>query len=146
MWIYGGGPPDRPVVWYQYADTRNGEVPLDFLYPQEGEVPNGAMYLVSDGYEGYNALSKMPGILAPCACWAHVRRKFVDATHGRKNTAAAYQMVALIRKLYQFECAAEEKTREVRQAIRQTQAAPILRMETFRSITIKSKTPSDLLL
>ena len=126
MWVYGGGPPDRPVIWYQYADTRSGEVPLDFLYPQEGEAPDGAMYLVSDGYEGYNALSKMPGILAPCACWAHVRRKFVDATHGRKNTAAAHQMVALIRKLYQVERIAEEKTAEVRKAIRQTQAAPIL--------------------
>jgi transposase len=126
MWVYGGGPPDRPVIWYQYADTRGGEVPLNFLYPQEGEAPDGAMYLVSDGYEGYNALSKMPGILAPCACWAHVRRKFVDATHGRKNTAAAHQMVALIRKLYQVERAAEEKTAEARQAIRQTQAAPIL--------------------
>ena len=126
MWVYGGGPPDRPVIWYQYADTRSGEVPLDFLYPQEGEARDGAMYLVSDGYEGYNALSKMPGILAPCACWAHVRRRFVDATHGRKNTAAAHQMVALIRKLYQVERTAEEKTAEARQAIRQTQAAPIL--------------------
>ena len=126
MWVYGGGSPDRPVIWYQYANTRSGEVPLDFLYPQEGEAPDGAMYLVSDGYEGYNALSKMPGILAPCACWAHVRRKFIDATHGRKNTAAAHQMVALIRKLYQVERAAEEKTAEARQAIRQIQAAPIL--------------------
>jgi len=71
MWVYGGGPPDRPVIWYQYADSRGGDVPLEFLYPQEGDSPDGAMYLVTDGYEGYNALSKTPGILAPCACWAH---------------------------------------------------------------------------
>lgn len=126
MWVYGGGPPDRPVIWYQYADSRGGDVPLEFLYPQEVDSPDGAMYLVTDGYEGYNALSKTPRILAPCACWAHVRRKFVDATHGRKNTAAAHQMVALIRKLYQVERAVREETVEKRKAIRQAQAKPIL--------------------
>jgi hypothetical protein len=29
------------------------------------------MYLVTDGYEGYNALSESPGILGHGACWAH---------------------------------------------------------------------------
>jgi len=126
MWVYGGGQPDRPVIWYQYADTRSGDVPLEFLASQEEDSLEGAMYLVTDGYEGYNALSKTPGILGHCACWAHARRKFVDATHGRKNSAAAHQMVALIRKLYQVERAAEEKTAEARKAIRQAQAEPIL--------------------
>ena len=126
MWVYGGGPPDRPVVWYQYASTRSGDVPLDFLYP-EGEAPvEKAMYLMTDGYEGYNALSKLPGILGHAACWAHVRRKFVEATHGRKNTAAAHQMVALIRKLYLVERATVEEMPEARQAIRRAQAAPVL--------------------
>ena len=126
MWVYGGGPPDQPVIWYQYADTRSGEVPLEFLQSQKVNSSNGAMYLLTDGYEGYNALSKTAGILGHAACWAHVRRKFVDATHGRKNTAAAHQMVALIRKLYQVERGAGEKTAEARKAIRQAQAEPIL--------------------
>ena len=86
------------------------------------------MYLITDGYTGYNGLSQMPGILGHAACWAHVRRRFVDATHGRKNTAAAHQMVALIRKLYQIERSAKEadKSPDERQAIRQEQAGPIL--------------------
>lgn len=126
MWVYGGGPPDKPVVWFQYADTRSGDVPVEFLYPKEEEPPGGSMYLVTDGYGGYNALSKTPGILGHGACWAHVRRKFVEATHGRKNTAAAHQMVALIRKLYQVERATREKTPQARKAIRQEQAGPIL--------------------
>ncbi len=88
MWVYGGGPPDKPVIWYQYADSRSGEVPERFLL-EEGDFSSGAMYLVTDGYEGYNALSKSPLILGHAACWAHVRRRFVEATHGRKNTAAA---------------------------------------------------------
>jgi len=29
MWLYRGGPPDQPVIWYQYADTRSGTVPVD---------------------------------------------------------------------------------------------------------------------
>ena len=126
MWVYGGGPPDKPVVWYQYADSRSGDVPEEFLYPKAEDPPDGAMYLVTDGYEGYNALSKSPGILGHGACWAHVRRRFVEATHGRKNTAAAHQMVALISKLYQIERAARDKTPQERAAIRQKKAAPIL--------------------
>ena len=126
MWVYGGGPPDKPVIWYQYADTRSGDVPEEFLYPKGEDPPGGAMYLVTDGYDGYNALSKAPGILGHAACWAHVRRRFVEATHGRKNTAAAHQMVALIRKLYQVERTARGRPPEERKAIRLAQAEPIL--------------------
>jgi transposase len=126
MWVYGGGPPDKPVVWYQYADSRSGDVPEEFLYPKAEDPLEGTMYLVTDGYEGYNALSKSPGILGHGACWAHVRRRFVEATHGRKNTAVAHQMVALISKLYQVERMARDKTPQERAAIRQKKAAPIL--------------------
>jgi transposase len=126
MWVYGGGPPDKPVIWYQYADTRSGKVPEAFLCPKEDDSPGLILYLITDGYSGYNALSKKPGILGHAACWAHVRRKFVEATQGRKNTAAAHQMVALIGKLYQIERAAKEHTPEERKAMRQEQAKPIL--------------------
>ena len=126
MWVYGGGPPDKPVIWYQYADTRSGDVPEEFLYPKAENPPDGAMYLVTDGYEGYNALSESPGILGHGACWAHVRRRFVEATHGRKNTAPAHQMVALISKLYQVERAVRNKSAQEREAIRRKKATPIL--------------------
>jgi transposase len=126
MWVYAGGPPDQPVIWYQYADTRRGEVPEAFLYPKGEDPPDGARYLVTDGYEAYNALAKLPGILGHAACWAHVRRRFIEATHGRKHTAAAHQMVALIHKLYQVERAARDKTPEARKAIRDAQAKPLL--------------------
>jgi hypothetical protein len=126
MWVYGGGPPDKPVIWYQYADSRGGEIPVDFLFPTEEVPPTCGMYLVTDGYEGYNALSRSTGILGHGACWAHVRRRFVEATHGRKNTAAAHQMVALIHKLYQVERAVRDKSPEERVVIRQKKSAPIL--------------------
>jgi transposase len=126
MWVYGGGPPDKPVIWFQYADTRSGDVPKAFLYPKESDPPDGGMYLVSDGYDGYNAVSRSPGILGHGACWTHVRRRFVDATHGRKNTAVAHQMVALISKLYKVERTARKMTPKERKALRLKQSAPIL--------------------
>jgi len=61
MWVYCGGPPEQPVVWYQYADSRSGQVPLDFLFPEGAALPQTGMYLVSDGYAGYHALAKPPG-------------------------------------------------------------------------------------
>jgi transposase len=50
----------------------------------------------------------------------------VDATHGRKNTAAAHQMVALIRKLYEVERTAREEDPETRKTLRQAHSCPIL--------------------
>lgn len=126
MWVYGGGPPDQPVIWYQYADTRSGGVPVEFLFPANEQRPKCEMYLVTDGYDGYNALAKLPEIAGHGACWAHVRRRFVEATHGRKNTAAAHQMVALIAKLYQVERAAREQSPQERKALRRKKAAPVL--------------------
>ncbi len=73
MWVYGGGSPDKPVIWYQYADTRSGDVPLELMHSQERDSINGEMYLVTDGYDGYNPLSRTPCIMGHAACWAHVR-------------------------------------------------------------------------
>ncbi len=115
------------MIWHQYADSRRGEVPVEFLYPKEGDHPPvESMYLITDGYSGYNGLSQLSGILGHAACWAHVRRKFVEATLGRKSTAATHQIVALIRKLYQVERAARYMTPEERKSIRQVQSEPIL--------------------
>jgi transposase len=36
-------------------------------------------------------------------CWAHVRRKAVEAANGRTKTDAAHAFVALIGKLYDIE-------------------------------------------
>ncbi len=77
MWVYRGGLPDKPVIWYQYADNRSGQVPVDFLYPQQDrdkDTEAGRSFtILTDGYSGYNALSKMPGVSGHAACWAHAR-------------------------------------------------------------------------
>jgi transposase len=130
MWVYRGGLPDRPVIWYQYADSRSGQVPVDFLYPEEAldtyTEAGRSFTILTDGYSGYHALSKMPGVTGHAACWAHVRRKFVEASQGRKNTAAAHQMVAFIGKLYQIERGIKDKTLDERNVIRAEKAKPIV--------------------
>lgn len=128
MWVYRGGTPNAPVIWYEYAETRSGEVPLQFLYPPDEPHPpeNWKAYLQTDGYAGYNALAEQPNILGHAACMAHARRKFVEATKGRKNTAAAHQMVALIGKLYGIERRIKAFTAEEKKTVRQEEAKPIL--------------------
>ena len=70
MWIFRGGDPQRPVLRYQYHPTRAGSVPLTYLAGFKG-------YVQTDGYNGYDALGRKPGIVM-VGCWAHARRKFHD--------------------------------------------------------------------
>ncbi len=126
MWVYKGGPPEQPIIWFEYSDSRQSSVPIDFLTPENGESPEDAINIMTDGYAGYNALSKMPCIKNHAVCWAHARRKFVEASQGRKNTAAAHQMVSLIAKLYQIEREAKDQTAEQRKSLRHEKAVPIL--------------------
>ena len=99
---------------------------MDFLYPDDKEHFAHSITLMTDGYAGYNQLRKMPGIGHHAGCWAHARRKFVEASKGRKNTAAAHQMVALIGKLYQIERDIKDKSAEEKALIRQEKATPII--------------------
>lgn len=126
MWVYKGGSPDRPVILFQYADTRSGSVPVDYLYSEDSVIPEHELSIMTDGYAGYNALASQAEIKHHAVCWAHARRKFIEASKGRKNTAAAHQMVVMIGKLYQIEREAKEKTAAERKALRQKKAKPIM--------------------
>jgi transposase len=55
-----------------------------------------------------------------------VRRKFVEAAAGRKNTAAAHQMVALIGQLYAVERTLRDNSPAARKAAREARSKPIL--------------------
>ncbi len=49
MFVYKGGPPDKPVIWYDYADNKGSQVPLDCLFPPGQAIPEStAMTLVTD--------------------------------------------------------------------------------------------------
>ena len=55
MWVQTGGPPDNPVVLYDYDASRSAKVPTRLLEGFEG-------YLMTDGYDGYNAIAGTVGI------------------------------------------------------------------------------------
>jgi len=120
MWVQVGGPPDKPVVIYDYDPSRSGSVPTRLLLGYEG-------YLMTDGYDGYNALANTKGI-EHLVCWAHVRRKFVEATRvqakGKKGRAD--EAVALIGKMYRIERDCKDAKDEERFLARQQLSLPIL--------------------
>ncbi|MCR9260210.1 MAG: IS66 family transposase [Pseudomonadaceae bacterium] len=61
----------KPAILYHYDPSLSQQVPKDLR-------PDYSGYLQSDGYAGYNALLSEPNITG-LGCWAHVRRKFMDA-------------------------------------------------------------------
>lgn len=130
MWVYRGGPPGQPVIWFQYAASRAAKVPHDFLFPDEAPPDEAAsapcFYLQSDGYSAYHVLARHDAVRDHMACWAHVRRGYVDAAKARQRTGAAHQMVAMIGKLYQVERDLKDLTPEARRVARQERARPIL--------------------
>jgi len=76
MWVFCGGPLDAPAVLYQYHPTRSGKVVRDMLENYMG-------YVQSDGYSGYDQLSRKQGVVH-LGCLIHARRKFVEVNKGRK--------------------------------------------------------------
>ena len=79
MWLYRTGNDGKaPIVLYDYQPSRNGDHAADFLRNFSG-------YIHSDGYSGYNKLTN----ITRCGCWAHLRRKFVEALPSKKDANAA---------------------------------------------------------
>ncbi len=123
VWVQKGGPPQKPVILYDYDPGRGAAVPMQLLEGFKG-------YLQTDGYAGYNAVVTSNN-LTHVGCMAHARRKFSDAVkaQGRnKKRGKAHRGLVLIQKLYRVEQQARKLklTPEKRDALRQKQAKPIL--------------------
>lgn len=124
MWAFCGGPPGIAIRWFEYAPSRGAEVPRRVLFPSDADPPS-PFYLQSDGYSAYQVLATAPQIIDHAGCWAHVRRKFVEAASGR-NSSAAQQMVALIGELYAVERRVREADAQTRERERNAHSRPIL--------------------
>ena len=75
MWLYrSGNDGNHPIVLYDYQPSRNGDHAVNYLKDFKG-------YVHSDGYSGYNKLTGITRV----GCWAHLRRKFVEAITQKKN-------------------------------------------------------------
>lgn len=120
MWVQSGGPPDRSVVLFDYDPSRSGRVATRLLDGFRG-------YLMSDGYEGYNAAATSPGIVH-LACWAHARRRFIEAqrVQAKGKTGKADVGVNYIARLYAIEKTLVGLPPEERTAIRQEKSIVVL--------------------
>jgi len=119
MWITGNFT-EQPIVLFHYADTRSQTVPLDYLNED-------VTALMVDGYDGYQpACDKYT--ITRLGCWAHARRKFVDAQklQGKGKTGKADQALAFIQKLYVIEKRIKNKPPDEKYEIRQQEAKPII--------------------
>ncbi len=128
MWIFRGGDPQKPSIIYQYSPTRSGDVAAALLGEYQGCVQ-------TDGYGGYDFLDTRKGI-THLGCWAHVRRKFMDAQKAGggkvKKSGSADVALSFIRKLYGVEKKAKSVTLtpDQRVELRRQESLPVL--ENFR--------------
>lgn len=125
MWVMRGGPPGKPIVVFRYRQTRSGEFVRGYLKDWNGT-------LVCDGYAGYDSGGRGTGIRL-AGCWAHVRRKFVEAVKLSKGEGCATEAVEQIRELYQVEDEARKGNLDfdrIRE-LRQSKSKPVL--ERFKA-------------
>ena len=107
--------------WYEFTESRKRDGPARVLMDFTG-------YLQADAYGGYDHLFA-PGGAREVACWAHVRRKFVDAE--ATDPMLAKEAVERIRVLFHLEEQAKELSDTARAALRSERATPLL--EEFRA-------------
>jgi len=84
-------------------------------------------YLMTDDYAGYNALGAQEGV-ERLGCWAHARRKFVEAqkVQPKWKTGRADIALKLISKLYGIEIAYKQSSDEARKKGRQDLSLKVL--------------------
>ena len=97
MWVQTGGPPDKPVILCDYSTSQAQDVSTGLLDGYRG-------YVMTYDYAGYSALGAQAEV-ERLGCWAHARRKFVEAqkVQPKGKTGRADIALNLIDKLHGIE-------------------------------------------
>ena len=138
----GSGPPIR---LFSYTPGRGGT----HAQPLYDGIKPGAV-LMSDGYEVYNAIAAVRGVIH-LGCWAHARRYFVEAEAAipkaaRGSESLATQFIAAISELYAIEAKAKDLSVEQRGQQRQQLSKPVLlKIEGLLLQHLHAVTPGSLL-
>lgn len=128
-----GGPPDQPVVLFDYDPSRAGSVPVRLLEGFTG-------VLQADGYSGYGQVCRANDITR-IGCWDHARRKFVEASKAApssgksKKTRTTKADVALghINKLYAIERQLKDKGASIEERYRVRQELSLPQLDTLKA-------------
>ena len=124
LWALRAGPPGAQVVLFHYDERRNYEALSSWLSEPLKQF-NGV--IVTDEHKPYARLaSETTGILARGGCWAHCRRKYVDAIKGRRDDSEAHKLVAKIAKLYALEAKVQSAAYDQRLILRERLIRPWL--------------------
>jgi len=115
MWVFARAGP-KPIIVFDYAPTRSGEHASAFL-----DDFSGALH--ADGFDGCNAT----GATLRLGCMAHLRRKFFDAWKalGEPSKGIAFDVLGIIRDIYEQEKIVRGKAPELRQKHRQEFTRPL---------------------
>ena len=117
-WLWVLGRPGGDVI-FEFHPGRGKEFAQELVGGFKG-------YLQRDGYGVYGALARENRQLIPVGCWAHARRKFVEALEEQPNEATA--VVEELRKIYMVERHARDECLrpEQRHQLRQELSVPII--------------------
>ena len=142
LWTYvrddrPAGDDTAPAVWFAYSEDRKGEHPRQHLKNFKGA-------LQADAYAGFHHLYG-DGAIYEVACWAHARRKFheIHAIHASPTTTEALTRIGA---LYAIEEEIRGKSADLRLAVRQARAGPLLddmrswMEKSLRQLSPKSET------
>ena len=115
MWVYLGDGAN-PYNVFDFTLGRGRDGPMRFL-------KDFRQTLLADAYGGYDGVV-VGNALTRAGCWAHARRKFVDAEKAHPQIAA--EAVGLVKRLYAIEERGRALTAQQRTALRQRESAPVL--------------------
>ncbi|NMP24835.1 IS66 family transposase [Sulfobacillus sp. DSM 109850] len=120
MWLYRTGRDGPAMVLYEYQKTRDGQHAQRFFAGFKG-------YLTVDGYAGYHGI---PDVTL-AGCWAHARRKWMEALNAlpkeaRDGPSVARDGLQFCNRLYDVERDVREATPDERLRARRARSTPIL--------------------
>jgi transposase len=115
MWVYVGDDA-HPYNVFDFTLNRGRDGPKYFLKDYN-------QVLLADGYGGYNGVVAGNGIVR-AGCWAHLRRKIIDAEKAAPEIAD--EAIALVSALYVVEKQAKDASVEERLRLRLEQSEPVL--------------------
>ncbi|HKL84851.1 MAG TPA: IS66 family transposase [Treponemataceae bacterium] len=120
MWVARGFREEKPIIFFTYNKSRGGVVAKSILGDFTG-------FLQTDGFSGYQSIGQKPG-MTHIGCWAHIRRKFYHVYENENKDALAFEMIELIKKLYQSETRLRKKLEDT--SISKTEFMKLRKEET----------------
>jgi transposase len=119
FWAYRS--PEVGAVFYDFVEPKVRDGPIEMLRNYKG-------YLQADAHRCYEPLYKS-GDIMEVGCWAHARRRFVDAESAEPDLAK--EAVDRLREIYLIEKRAKDEalSAEARHELRQRESVP--RLQSF---------------